>query len=624
MNRKTRRAKKFTRGGEKPVNVTGRQVFGGFVPFADPSAQTADGWTVLAYEVAMKGSEVALSRRDFEDCVRNFSAYPCSPVTIEHADTDANPFAPPPREWREPNGHIEALRVGSMVRAGKTVATLEGKPSYLEPTATDVKNKKWRYGSITIIQNAVSEETAQEIGSMLWSWSLTAHPRLTGLPAIAASQKIPAESGGKIVQAGYWWGDIDTREDLIGCLREILDLPVTTTEADVLVELDKLEALAGGEGDAAGIDVDHIVGQLRDALRLPVLTTTADVMAEVRKGLTTLPSETTDTTLSHRGAAARNTTEKPTMFKFLPFAALLGIVAATEEEAEKKVTTFAQLGADAIKALGLSLTCTAPELAARVQALTTAAAKVPALETELATFRDERAKAEKALRAAWIEDVIAVKPDAVDSVLAELGKVEDNNDVERVTVTLVAGLPAAKYENALPAGSPVVRVMSNMPLLVNEAMSALSAGRYATEEQVAAVSNLLSSVGQVMVVPESLMDAVTAISGSGPAYVFLLAESMIDAGVALGLTRAQAAVLARQTVRGAGAMLTESGMTSTDLRAAVTSPGGTTAAAITELERGGLRAAMYSATAAAAAKSAKLSRRSELEGSTGNGGDARD
>ncbi len=408
MNRKTRRAEKFTRGGEKSVNVTGRQVFGGFVPFADPSAQTADGWTVLAYEVAMKGSEVALSRRDFEDCVRNFSAYPCSPVTIEHADTNANPFAPPPREWREPNGHIEALRVGSMVRAGKTVATLEGKPSYLEPTATDVKNKKWRYGSITIIQNAVSEETAQEIGSMLWSWSLTAHPRLTGLPAIAASQKMP---DGAVLQAGYWWGDIDTREDLIGCLRELFDLPVTSTETEILAELDKLEGLATGEGDTSGIDVDHLVGQIRDALRLPALTTTSDVMAEVRKGLTTLPSETTDTTLSHRGAAARNTTEKPTMFKFLPFAALLGIVAATEEDAEKKVTTFAQLGADAIKALGLPVTCTAPELAARVQALTTAAAKVPALETELATFRKEKAETEKALRAAWIEDVIAVKPE---------------------------------------------------------------------------------------------------------------------------------------------------------------------------------------------------------------------
>ncbi|MFT3901054.1 MAG: pyrroline-5-carboxylate reductase [Gordonia sp. (in: high G+C Gram-positive bacteria)] len=220
--------------------------------------------------------------------------------------------------------------------------------------------------------------------------------------------------------------------------------------------------------------------------------------------------------------------------------------------------------------------------------------------------------------------VIAVKPDAVDSVLAELGKVEDNNDVERVTVTLVAGLPAAKYENALPAGSPVIRVMPNMPLLVNEAMSALAPGRYATDEQVAAVSELLSAVGKVMVVPESQMDAVTAISGSGPAYVFLLAESMIDAGVALGLTRAQAAEMAKQTIRGAGAMLTESGMTSTDLRAAVTSPGGTTAAAITELERGGLRSTMYAATAAAAAKSAKLSRRSELEGSSGNGKDRED
>ncbi|MFT4201964.1 pyrroline-5-carboxylate reductase [Gordonia sp. (in: high G+C Gram-positive bacteria)] len=220
--------------------------------------------------------------------------------------------------------------------------------------------------------------------------------------------------------------------------------------------------------------------------------------------------------------------------------------------------------------------------------------------------------------------VIAVKPDAVEGVLAELSKVEDNNDVERVTVTLVAGLPTSKYENALPAGSPVIRVMPNMPLVVNEAMSALAPGRYATDEQVESVSNLLSAVGKVMVVPESQMDAVTAISGSGPAYVFLLAESMIDAGVALGLTRAQAAEMAKQTIRGAGAMLTESGMTSVDLRAAVTSPGGTTAAAIAEMERGGLRATMYAATAAAAAKSAKLSRRSELEGSPGNDKDTAD
>jgi pyrroline-5-carboxylate reductase len=219
--------------------------------------------------------------------------------------------------------------------------------------------------------------------------------------------------------------------------------------------------------------------------------------------------------------------------------------------------------------------------------------------------------------------VVAVKPDGVDGVLAALGKLEDNNDVERVTVTLVAGIPAAKFENALPAGSPVIRVMSNMPLLVNEAMSVLSTGRYATAEQVQTVSALLATVGKVMVVPENLMDAVTAISGSGPAYVFLLAETMIDAGVALGLTRAQAAAMAKQTIRGAGVMLTDTGMTATDLRAAVTSPAGTTAAAITELERGGVRSAMYAATAAAAGRSAQLSRRPELEGSAGNDGGCR-
>ena len=139
-------------------------------------------------------------------------------------------------------------------------------------------------------------------------------------------------------------------------------------------------------------------------------------------------------------------------------------------------------------------------------------------------------------------------------------------------------------------------------------------------DRVQTVSALLATVGKVMVVPENLMDAVTAISGSGPAYVFLLAETMIDAGVALGLTRAQAAAMAKQTIRGAGVMLTDTGMTATDLRAAVTSPAGTTAAAITELERGGVRSAMYAATAAAAGRSAQLSRRPELEGSAGNDG----
>ncbi|ACY20314.1 pyrroline-5-carboxylate reductase [Gordonia bronchialis DSM 43247] len=210
---------------------------------------------------------------------------------------------------------------------------------------------------------------------------------------------------------------------------------------------------------------------------------------------------------------------------------------------------------------------------------------------------------------------LAIKPDDVDGVLRELAAAQDNAETERVTVTLVAGLPLARYENALQAGSPVIRVMPNTPMLVNEAMSAVSAGRYVAAEQLESVVELLKTVGRVAVVPEKQMDAVTAISGSGPAYVFLLTESMIDAGVALGLTRAQASEMAIQTIRGAGIMLSDAGISPVDLRAAVTSPGGTTAAAIREFEAGGLRHTVYEAARACAEASARGARRVEVEGS---------
>ena len=210
---------------------------------------------------------------------------------------------------------------------------------------------------------------------------------------------------------------------------------------------------------------------------------------------------------------------------------------------------------------------------------------------------------------------LAIKPDDVPSVLRELAKADDSGDEERVTVTLVAGLPLARYENALQAGSPVIRVMPNTPMLVNEAMSAVAPGRYVSEEQLNAVVELLTSVGRVLVVPEKQMDAVTAISGSGPAYAFLLAESMIEAGVALGLTRAQANELTIQTIKGAGVLLSESGLSPADLRAAVTSPGGTTAEAVREFEAAGFRHGVYEATGAAAAASAKAGRRVEIESS---------
>ncbi|ROZ98835.1 pyrroline-5-carboxylate reductase [Gordonia sp. OPL2] len=216
---------------------------------------------------------------------------------------------------------------------------------------------------------------------------------------------------------------------------------------------------------------------------------------------------------------------------------------------------------------------------------------------------------------------LATKPDDVDAVLRQLSGADDDAESERVTVTLVAGIPISRYENALQAGSPVVRVMPNTPMLVNEAMSAVSAGRYVDEDQLAAVVRLLESVGKVAVVPEKHMDAVTAISGSGPAYVFLMAESMIDAGVALGLTRAQASELAVQTVKGAGLLLSESGLSPVDLRAAVTSPGGTTAAAIREFEANGFRHGVYQATRACAAASAKSGHRPDVEGLKGSRSD---
>lgn len=427
-NRQQRRAERFGRAGAHPKTVQGRAAFGGFVAFADPASTTADGWTVLAFEVAMKGSDVTLTRKDFEDCVRNFRGYPCAPVVIEHADTDFNPFAAPPKEWREPNGHIEDLRVGTYARpvgdgATRTVATLEGKVSYLEPTATEVANKKWRFGSITIIQGAIDEETDQPIGSMLWSWSLTAHPRLKGLPtvdALAASRRLPE---GATREAGWWWGDIDTREDLISCLRTIFDLPVTSTEAEVLAELDKLEGLTADGADTSGIDVDHIVGQLRDALRLPALSSPEAVIAEVRKGLTTLPSDSPDaadpsSASMSRGLVPPSTPEK-SMKTFTQLAAMFGIAAASEEEALSKLQAFGLLGADALKALGLSITASAAEVAAKIDALTKAAAQVPALESELATFRAERDARTKADREGYVADVIAATP-ALKAVEASL------------------------------------------------------------------------------------------------------------------------------------------------------------------------------------------------------------
>ncbi|MDQ4104781.1 MAG: pyrroline-5-carboxylate reductase [Actinomycetota bacterium] len=199
--------------------------------------------------------------------------------------------------------------------------------------------------------------------------------------------------------------------------------------------------------------------------------------------------------------------------------------------------------------------------------------------------------------------VIAVKPQDIDPLLAELAALVSS---DTLIVSLCAGLPTALYERRLPDGVPVVRVMPNTPMLVGEAMSAISAGRFATDAHLELTEQLLGSVGKVVRVPESQQDAVTALSGSGPAYFFYLVEAMIDAGILLGLPRPLVTELITQSAVGAARMLRDTGDHPVLLREAVTSPGGTTIMAIRELERHGVRAALLAAIEAARQRSVEL------------------
>ncbi|TSD99548.1 pyrroline-5-carboxylate reductase [Skermania sp. ID1734] len=201
--------------------------------------------------------------------------------------------------------------------------------------------------------------------------------------------------------------------------------------------------------------------------------------------------------------------------------------------------------------------------------------------------------------------VVAVKPADVEEVLTQLGKVDLDGDREQLIVSLAAGIPTSRYEARLPAGFPVIRVMSNTPMLIGEGMSVLAPGRFAREQHLHLVREVLSSVGKVVTVVESQMDAVTAVSGSGPAYFFLVVEAMVEAGVGLGLSRPVATELVVQTMLGSATMLDRSGEEAAVLRAAVTSPAGTTAAAVRVLERSSVRSAFIEALTAARDRSAQ-------------------
>jgi pyrroline-5-carboxylate reductase len=199
--------------------------------------------------------------------------------------------------------------------------------------------------------------------------------------------------------------------------------------------------------------------------------------------------------------------------------------------------------------------------------------------------------------------LIAVKPQEMAALLDELGPAATPRNL---VISIAAGIPTNFIEQRLADGVPVVRVMSNTPALVDEAMSVASAGGHASEEHLERAEKLLRAVGKVVRLPESQLDAVTALSGSGPAYFFYLVEAMIDAGILLGLPRAVAADLIVQTAIGSAVMLRDSGEHPVQLREAVTSPGGTTIAAIRELERHGVRAALLAALEAARDRSRQL------------------
>jgi pyrroline-5-carboxylate reductase len=200
--------------------------------------------------------------------------------------------------------------------------------------------------------------------------------------------------------------------------------------------------------------------------------------------------------------------------------------------------------------------------------------------------------------------VVALKP---HDVAGAIGTCRDALGADTLIVSLAAGVTIDTLESAAP-GRPVIRAMPNTGALVGRGAAAIAAGTCATEAHLATAEQLLGSVGVVVRVPEHQLDAVTGLSGSGPAYVFLLAEAMTEAGVLVGLPRDVAATLVHQTLLGAATLLGEEGADPGTLRAAVTSPGGTTAAGLLALETHGVRAAVLDAVTAATARSRELGR----------------
>jgi pyrroline-5-carboxylate reductase len=202
--------------------------------------------------------------------------------------------------------------------------------------------------------------------------------------------------------------------------------------------------------------------------------------------------------------------------------------------------------------------------------------------------------------------VVVVKPNDVFGLLDEIGP---HLRAEAVVLSLAVGLTTQALAAHLPVGTPLVRVMPNTPALVGAGMSVISAAAGTSADSLAVARDVMAAVGEVREIPESLQDAATAVHGSGPAYFFHVVEAMVDAGVMLGLARDLSRDLAVQTIVGAGQMLAQTGESPGTLREQVTSPGGTTAAALFELDAGGVRAAFARAMRACRDRAEELGRR---------------
>lgn len=214
---------------------------------------------------------------------------------------------------------------------------------------------------------------------------------------------------------------------------------------------------------------------------------------------------------------------------------------------------------------------------------------------------DPVSNAEAAKRADTL--IIACKPQDMGALLDELAP---HVSADRLVISAAAGITTAFIEERLPGSTPVIRVMPNTPVLVDEGMSVISAGSHASAADLTHAEEIFGAVGKTLRVPEAQQDACTALSGSGPAYFYYLVEAMIDAGILLGLPRDKAHDLIVQAAIGAAVMLRDSGEHPVRLRENVTSPAGTTINAIRELENHGVRAALIAALEAARDRSRQL------------------